>query len=85
MPIVTNVFWSNGGTYTGAKLYVLYDDMTYDIFRFESELIDSYYNPELKKFLNLKQLRIKKYTKEMVKGYIDDQIEKWKIKRGVEL
>jgi hypothetical protein len=83
MPIVTNIFWSNGGMYTGAKLYVLYDDMTYDIFRFESELVDHYYNPELKKFLNLKQLRMKKYTKETVKRYIDDQIEKWKMEKGL--
>jgi hypothetical protein len=83
MPIVTNVFWNDGGMYTGAKLYVLYDDMTYDIFRFERELVDRCIYSELKKFLNLRQLRIKKYTKEAVKGYIDDQIEKWKMEKGL--
>ena len=80
MPIVTNIFWNDAGL----KLFVLYDDYTYDIFRFDYKLAEyTSDRKELKAFLNLRQLRIKKYTKETVKGYIDDHIEKWKMEKGL--
>lgn len=70
---VTNIFWSDGST---GNIYILYSDMTYEIIRTKCSPTDwrkrwNIDKKTYKQFLDLKVLRLKKFTPEQVHEYIE--------------
>lgn len=69
---VVNIFWSAGYT-NGGKLFVLYSDYTWEVFRTKhdpNEWAKDDTHMTFKKFLNAKILRLQKYTKVQTHAYV---------------
>ena len=69
---VVNVFWSAGFS-NGGKLFVLYSDYTWEVFRTKhhpDERSKDDTKMTFKKFVNVKILRQQKYTKVQTHAYV---------------
>lgn len=76
---VVNVFWSDGYT-DGGKIFVLYSDGTYEVFRTKNH--PHWRNKDhvaFRVFVNLRVMRQKKFTRSLAAEYIrqkDEEFEK---------
>lgn len=78
---VVNIFWSDGYM-KGVKLFVLYNDNTYETFILDFKVYQNKDRVTNRNFMNLRIFRNSKFTQKQVRDYIEQRMKEWEESLG---